>query len=87
VFALTLTLFLQVLGRYLIYAGSRELIRLSTAEMSYRERSPTLSFLKTDPRLDALTSDLRFDNHWRRLNLPVQISVTIPQVDDPSCPE
>ena len=40
-------------------------------EMSYQERSPTLSFLKIDPRLDALRSDPRFDNHLRRLNLPV----------------
>jgi hypothetical protein len=40
-------------------------------EMSYQERSPTLSFLKIDPRLDALRSHPRFDNHLRRLNLPV----------------
>jgi hypothetical protein len=40
-------------------------------EMSYQERSPTLSFLRIDPRLDALRSDPRFDNHLRRLNLPV----------------
>jgi TolB-like protein/Tfp pilus assembly protein PilF len=40
-------------------------------EMSYQERSPTLSFLKIDPRLDVLRPDPRFDSHLRRLNLPV----------------
>jgi TolB-like protein len=40
-------------------------------EMAYQERSPTLSFLKIDPRLDVLHSDPRFDSHLHRLNLPV----------------
>ena len=41
-------------------------------EMSYQERSPTLSFLKIDPRLDVLRADPRFDSRiWCRLNLPV----------------
>jgi TolB-like protein len=40
-------------------------------ETAYQERSPTLSFLKIDPRLDVLHSDPRFDSHLHRLNLPV----------------
>jgi hypothetical protein len=40
-------------------------------EASYQERSPTLAFLRIDPRLDPLRSDPRFDDHLRRLNMPV----------------
>src|SRR5215470_2529387 len=40
-------------------------------ERSYQERSPTLSFLKVDPRLDNLRSDPRLGHYLRQLSLPV----------------
>jgi serine/threonine-protein kinase len=39
-------------------------------ETAYRERSPTLAFLRIDPRLEPLHSDPRFNKHLDRLKLP-----------------
>jgi len=56
----------------LIHAALNEADRaFQWIERSYQERSPTLSFLKVDPRLDNLRSDPRFGHYLRQLNLPV----------------
>jgi tetratricopeptide (TPR) repeat protein len=39
-------------------------------EKAYQERSPSLSWLKVDPRLDRLRSDPRFEDLMRRVGLP-----------------
>jgi tetratricopeptide (TPR) repeat protein len=53
----------------LIYAGLRENdAAFHWLEVAREERSPMLTFLKTDPRMDSLRSDPRFNDVLRRMN-------------------
>jgi hypothetical protein len=53
----------------LIYAGLRENdAAFLWLEVAREERSPMLTFLKTDPRMDSLRSDPRFNDVLRRMN-------------------
>jgi len=66
-------------GRYvmaywmaLIYAGLGERdLAFDWLERAYQEKSPMLAFLRIDPRLEPLHSDVRFKEHLDRLKLPV----------------
>ena len=39
-------------------------------ENAYQERSALLAWVKTDPRLDSLRSETRFQDLLRRMNFP-----------------
>jgi serine/threonine-protein kinase len=55
----------------LVYAGLGEKDRaFASLEEAYRARSEGLTFLKVDPRLDALRSDLRCRDLLRRMHFP-----------------
>lgn len=56
----------------LIYAGLDEMdLAFDWLERAYQEKSPMLAFLRIDPRLEALHSDVRFKEHLDRLKLPL----------------
>jgi len=54
----------------LIYAGLKENdTAFRWLETAREERSPMLTFVKMDPRVDNLRSDPRFDDLMRRMKL------------------
>src|SRR5215469_2408489 len=55
----------------LIHAGLRQMDEaFHCLENAYQERSAVLAWVKTDPRLDNLRSDPRFQDLLRRMNFP-----------------
>ncbi len=55
----------------LIYAGLKQIDNaFQSLEKAYQEKSPTLAFLRIDPRLEPLHADKRFEDHLNRLRLP-----------------
>jgi TolB-like protein/DNA-binding winged helix-turn-helix (wHTH) protein/Flp pilus assembly protein TadD len=55
----------------LVYAGLRDNDRaFDGMEKAFEERSPFLAYLKTDPKLDVLRSDVRFTSLVHRVGFP-----------------
>jgi TolB-like protein/Flp pilus assembly protein TadD len=57
------------LGRVYAVLGERD-EALQWLETAYRERASLMAFLKTDPQLDILRDDPRFEDLMRRMNFP-----------------